>query len=682
MRRLDVRKNEFTTFRDVKIFVGTWNVNGKVPKRIKAWLREDNPSDIYALCFQEMVDLNTVNVVSESESSSRTQAWAERVPKSLKKMYGKEFGLVASKFMVGTSLLVFAESSLLKDIKSVIRTSVATGIGGIVGNKGAVGIRLRFLDSTLCFLSSHFAAHRDNVEARNADFKTISEKMLFTDSVRDQKGVVLYSRRFHIGDHGAVFWAGDFNYRIDSEVDIDTVYAHIERREWKELRAVDQLNQERNANRVFQTFEERDVDFPPTYKFQPGTLKYDRRPEKKMRVPAWCDRVLWKANTTAPTKLNAYESVQLVGSDHMPVRATFATRIRSIDHDRRIDIVKSLCRHCTEWAKKVPRLEAMPSGVAFGTVRFGAKKKRRVRLTNPTSNPIRWSAIGVDAVSWLRVNPSSGLVPARGVSEIIVSVSADAASARAIVAGRDVMSRILLIRPTGGADVHIACAGCLVPSCVNFSLCELLRLSGPVRLSTTTLRWTPKKIVPNELWRLLEELARRGPELVRALDSIKTFTANDVRGCVADDPSVARVFDALDTGKVFDSKMSTTTLAKSLSYFLLLTWHVRVPIPQQRIGMTSRAETDPVSFAEEMLRKLSTEHRHALVYLVLFVRHACPHQEDAAKFASVLSRMLIGSNAIYGNRRTGIAEASDGKSVRILSRIFLHLVEKGRRGGS
>lgn len=39
-----------------------------------------------------------------------------------------------------------------------------------MGNKGGVGIRLRLRSSSLCFVCSHLAAHRDNVRARNENY--------------------------------------------------------------------------------------------------------------------------------------------------------------------------------------------------------------------------------------------------------------------------------------------------------------------------------------------------------------------------------------------------------------------------------------------------------------------------------------------------------------------------------
>lgn len=42
-----------------------------------------------------------------------------------------------------------------------------------MGNKGGVGVRLRFRDSSLCFVSCHLAAHRENVKARNENYHKV-----------------------------------------------------------------------------------------------------------------------------------------------------------------------------------------------------------------------------------------------------------------------------------------------------------------------------------------------------------------------------------------------------------------------------------------------------------------------------------------------------------------------------
>ena len=75
-----------------------------------------------------------------------------------------------------------------------------------------------------------------------------------------------------------------------------------------------QLKLEREAGRVFHSFHEGAITFRPTYKFQPGTNEYDQRPEKKVRAPAWCDRVLWRMKDGAQPAVRpvAYTSIDEV----------------------------------------------------------------------------------------------------------------------------------------------------------------------------------------------------------------------------------------------------------------------------------------------------------------------------------------------------------------------------------
>jgi hypothetical protein len=75
--------------------------------------------------------------------------------------------LITSLQLVGVCLFVFVSGEVLAGVSDVAVDYCKTGVKGKAGNKGAVAVRLRLFNTSLCFVCAHFAAGQSNVAARN-----------------------------------------------------------------------------------------------------------------------------------------------------------------------------------------------------------------------------------------------------------------------------------------------------------------------------------------------------------------------------------------------------------------------------------------------------------------------------------------------------------------------------------
>uniref|UniRef100_A0A8U7MHG3 Synaptojanin-1 n=1 Tax=Corvus moneduloides TaxID=1196302 RepID=A0A8U7MHG3_CORMO len=337
----------------IRVCVGTWNVNGGKQFRSIAfrnqtltdWLldapklagihefqdRKSKPVDIFAIGFEEMVELNAGNIVNASTTNQKL--WAAELQKTISRDY--KYVLLASEQLVHAPF-----------IRDVAVDTVKTGMGGATGNKGAVAIRMLFHTSSLCFVCSHFAAGQSQVKERNEDFVEISRKL----------GCSFPMTIF--------FWCGDFNYRID--LPNEEVKDLIRQTELDPLIAGDQLINQKNSGQIFRGFLEGKINFAPTYKYDLFSDDYDT--SEKCRTPAWTDRILWRRRkwpfdrsaedldllnasfhsdsnvpyTWNPGTLLHYGRAELKTSDHRPVVALIDIDIFEIEAEERQKVYKEV----------------------------------------------------------------------------------------------------------------------------------------------------------------------------------------------------------------------------------------------------------------------------------------------------------------------------------------------------
>ncbi|CAG2108102.1 unnamed protein product, partial [Medioppia subpectinata] len=358
---------EFTEALPIKVSVGTWNVNGgkhfnsiifRRSDPLSDWLidnkkknsfvpnimdlslnssfsaLEDNdssPTDLFAIGFQEIVDLNASNIMAASTTNQRE--WMVELQKTISR--DENYVLITSVQLVGVCLFLFSRPKYAPFIRDVAIDQVKTGLGGAAGNKGGVAIRLLFYNSSLCFVCSHFAAGQHQFAERNADYAEITRKTSFP------MGRSLNS-------HDYVFWCGDFNYRID--LSNDEAKQLVKDRDWTALLAADQLKCQQNESKVFRNYIEGDICFAPTYKYDINSEDYDT--SEKCRVPAYTDRILFKkryptASNESMDSLNYgkivhYGRAELKTSDHRPVIAELLCEVLVIDEEKRSQVFRSV----------------------------------------------------------------------------------------------------------------------------------------------------------------------------------------------------------------------------------------------------------------------------------------------------------------------------------------------------
>lgn len=241
------------------------------------------------------------------------------------------------------TLFVRASHRALVKSASVRSAKSATGLGGVVGNKGGLAISLTFGSTSLAFVSCHLAAHDHKNKERNEMCREILAETASAigDQRKSHRGKLDVATQF---DH--CFWFGDLNYRVDLRLGADgsasdgaelaepsgppldhqmhhaAVRALVERRDWAALMRADQLRHSAGRGEAFAGFVEGQYDFAPTFK----VLRKRGTRYKDQRIPSYCDRVLWRsmparADAVLQTGLSSVADVET--SDHKPVFSTF-----------------------------------------------------------------------------------------------------------------------------------------------------------------------------------------------------------------------------------------------------------------------------------------------------------------------------------------------------------------------
>ncbi|KAL3507024.1 hypothetical protein ACH5RR_032406 [Cinchona calisaya] len=474
------KEDLYTRQENLRILVGTWNVGqGRASQdALMAWLGSAvSDVGIVVVGLQEVemgagfLAMSAAKETVGLEGSSVGQWWQDAIGKTLDE--GSAFERVGSRQLAALLIAIWVRKALRTHVGDLDVAAVACGLGRAIGNKGGVGLRLRVFDRIMCFTNCHFAAHLEAVNRRNADFDHIFRTMAFSRSsnllnnaaagvssaaqmLRSTNATAINPEdgKPDLADADLVMFFGDFNYRLFG-ISYDEARDFVSQRSFDWLREKDQLRAEMKAGKVFQGMREALIRFPPTYKFErgkPGLGGYDSG--EKKRIPAWCDRVLYRDNRAAPAEecslecpvvasIIQYEAImEVTESDHKPVRCKLNVEISHVDRSiRRQEFGKILesnanFRSCLDELLYVPE-----TIVSTDRIVLQNQDTFNLRITNKSGKDKAFFQIVCEGQStikedeqpsdyrprgsfglprWLEVTPAAGMLKPDQVAEISI----------------------------------------------------------------------------------------------------------------------------------------------------------------------------------------------------------------------------------------------------------------------
>ncbi|XP_071564426.1 inositol polyphosphate 5-phosphatase E isoform X3 [Temnothorax nylanderi] len=314
--------------RELKIFIGTWNMNGQNPPK--------ELNDFMLPCDIETVP--DLLVIGTQESCSERNEWEAALQETL----GPSHVLLTSSNLGTLHLALFIRRDLIWFCSIPEEDSFSTRPGTAFRTKGAVAIALMIFGTSFLFVTAHLTAHQDKVKERVNDIKRIVRNLDLPKELPTRHKSKDVTQNFD-----CVFWCGDLNFRLAQPR--EEVIQWITNTCFPQQSPInmhkDQLKNILNEGAVLRGFEEAPIIFPPTYKYDPGTQNFDS--SSKQRTPAYTDRILFKGkgHTRGYIRRVSYENSNsqkdgvieclvydsvpsICTSDHKPVWGVFKATLR------------------------------------------------------------------------------------------------------------------------------------------------------------------------------------------------------------------------------------------------------------------------------------------------------------------------------------------------------------------
>ena len=164
------------------IYSVTWNTNARDPpedldlnKLLSLPVKtNENLPDLYSVGFQEVksrIDRYFVDSLINGEDPWTTKVRDVLVPHGYVKLRTIR--------LLGIVLSIFCRRKHLMHVKNLETQFTRLSLGGFLGLKGGVSVRLTLYGVSLCFVNCHLSAHDHLLDRRIEEYNTLVENLNF-----------------------------------------------------------------------------------------------------------------------------------------------------------------------------------------------------------------------------------------------------------------------------------------------------------------------------------------------------------------------------------------------------------------------------------------------------------------------------------------------------------------------